>query len=118
MLKVKTFVMNSGNQLHHERLDAAINNFIAENGIKEVVDIKYSTAMSGDADNFYCLLSAMLIYREDEINPKSAVNNENSSTYAEQCEENMKSLFTKNDNIDEIAEEVGKKLLEAEENRK
>lgn len=65
MFKVKTFVMNSGNQLHHERLDAAINNFIAENGIKEVVDIKYSTSMSGDASKFYCLLSAMLIYKTD-----------------------------------------------------
>lgn len=57
--------MNSGNRLHHERLDAAVNNFIAENGIEEVVDIKYSTSMSGDANNFYCLLSAMLIYKNE-----------------------------------------------------
>ena len=64
MLKVKTFVMNSGNHMHHERLDTAINNFIAENGIEDVVDIKYSTSMSGDASMFYCLLSAMLIYKE------------------------------------------------------
>ena len=65
MLKVKTFVMNSGNQLHHERLDDAINNFIAENGIMEVIDIKYSTSMSGDANKFYCLLSAMPIYKAE-----------------------------------------------------
>ncbi|MBQ0085225.1 MAG: sporulation protein Cse60 [Prevotella sp.] len=64
MLKVKTFIMNSGNQMHHERLDTAINNFIAENGIEDVVDIKYSTSMSGDASWSYCLLSAMLIYKE------------------------------------------------------
>ena len=63
MLKVKTFVMNSGNQAHHERLTDAINNFIEENEIKEVIDIKYSTSISGDANRFYCLLSAMLIYK-------------------------------------------------------
>ena len=65
MLKVKTFVMNSGNQLHLERLDDAINNFIAENGIMEVIDIKYSTSISGDANKFYCLLSAMPIYKAE-----------------------------------------------------
>ena len=46
MIKVKTFVIkNSNNPLHHERLDGVINNFLAENDI-EVVDIKYSTAMT------------------------------------------------------------------------
>ena len=110
MIKVKTFVMNSGNQLHHKQLDAAINKFIEENEITEVVDIKYSTSMSGDANKFYCLLSAMLIYRENNINPKSAVNNEKSSTYAEQCREGMERMFEIGEHLDEISEQVAERL--------
>ncbi len=61
MIKVKTFIMKgSTNPLHHERLDNAINNFIAENNI-EVVDIKYSTSLS---DQHSWIPSAMLIYKE------------------------------------------------------
>lgn len=59
MIKVKTFIMNSCNRLHHERLDNAINDFIAENNV-EVVDIKYSTSL----DQGSWIPSAMLIYKE------------------------------------------------------
>lgn len=67
MIKVKTFVIkNSDNPLHHERLDEAINNFLAENSI-EVVDIKYSTAMASNAQSSYMWKpSAMLIYKEKD----------------------------------------------------
>lgn len=65
MIKVKTFVMNSQNPLHHERLDIGINNFIESNNI-EVVDIKYSTAVTaGSNGNLYWYPSAMLIYKEN-----------------------------------------------------
>ncbi len=64
MIKVKTFVLNSGNQLHHARLDEMINKFIEENNINDIVDIKYTTSMAGDSGRFFCLISAMLIYRE------------------------------------------------------
>lgn len=105
IVKVKTFVMNSGNRLHHGRLDAAINNFIVENGIEEVVDIKYSTSMSGDANNFYCLLSAMLIYRDNKVESKPSANDEKPS-YAEECRENMRRILEMGNHIDEISEEL------------
>lgn len=108
--------MNSGNRLHHERLDAAVNNFIAENGIEEVVDIKYSTSMSGDANNFYCLLSAMLIYRDNKVESQPSANDEKPS-YAEECRENMRRILEMGDHIDEISEELEKRLLEAEAKR-
>ena len=64
MTKVKTFVMNSQNILHHERLDAIINKFLEENDI-EVVDIKYSTCGCVDSmDRTHWMPSAMLIYNE------------------------------------------------------
>lgn len=44
MTKVKTFIANSYNPLHHEKLDNSINKFLEENDI-EVVDIKYSTCL-------------------------------------------------------------------------
>lgn len=40
MIKVKTFIANSFNPLHHEKLDNSINKFLEENDV-EVVDIKY-----------------------------------------------------------------------------
>jgi len=59
MVKVKTFVLNSGNaQCHHSQLDDNINKFIEENDI-EVIDIKYSSAGYGDCG---VQLSAMVIY--------------------------------------------------------
>ena len=64
MIKVKTFLMNSTNPLHHERLDRAINSFIETNNI-EVVDIKYSTSCSSNGNGTYNWIpSAMLIYKE------------------------------------------------------
>ncbi len=49
IIKVKTFVIKSSVNPHqHERLDGAINKFLAENDI-EVVDIKFSTAMAPNA---------------------------------------------------------------------
>lgn len=59
MTRVKTFIMNSGNHLHHERLERVINHFLEENDV-EVIDIKYSTAIN--SDNGYCVFSAMMIY--------------------------------------------------------
>lgn len=59
MIKVKTFVMNSGNPLHHDRLENMINKFLAENEV-EVIDIKYSTTV---LNGNYWLPSAMLIYK-------------------------------------------------------
>ena len=44
MIKVKTFIANSYNPLHYEKLDNSINKFLEENDI-EVVDIKYSTCL-------------------------------------------------------------------------
>ena len=65
MIKVKTFISNSTNPLHHDRLDNQINAFLAANDI-EVVDIKYSTsaAVVGSGVNFYP--SALLIYKTKE----------------------------------------------------
>lgn len=65
MVQVKTFVMNSNNPLHHERLDKLINNFIKENDI-DVIDIKYSTtaASASGSLGFLWIPSAMLIYKE------------------------------------------------------
>lgn len=62
MIKVKTFVTNSYNPLHHERLDAQINKFIEENDI-EVVDIKYSTTSAWNGAATVWIPSAMLIYK-------------------------------------------------------
>lgn len=59
-MKVKTFVPNSGNTCHHDRLDIMINKFLEENDI-DVIDIKYSTAF---VNNNYWIQSAMLIYNE------------------------------------------------------
>lgn len=109
MIKVKTFVMNSGNQLHHERLDNAINNFITENEV-EIIDIKYSTSIS----NNYCLISAMLIYKTPNTETTTSAKEEKRPTYAEECRESMRRLFEMNDNIDKINEEIAQKLLEAE----
>lgn len=108
MLKVKTFVMNSGNQLHHKQLDAAINKFIEENEITEVVDIKYSTSMSGDAGRFYCLLSAMLIYREGKMKVEPSANEEVPLTYSEQCRESMRRILEMD--VDEINEQLAQRL--------
>ena len=67
MIKVKTFVMRDCNCLHLDKLDKQINFFISENRI-EVVDIKYSTAMSGDNGITYWKASALLIYKEEDDN--------------------------------------------------
>ena len=63
MVKVKTFLMNSHNPLHHERLDKLINKFFEENDI-DVIDIKYSTAAVAGANGVSWIPSAMLIYKE------------------------------------------------------
>ena len=62
MIKVKTFIPNSQNPIHINRLDSSINAFIEENDI-EVIDIKYNTSVvyTGSAIQYYP--SAMLIYR-------------------------------------------------------
>lgn len=63
-IKVKTFIMNSQNPLHHERLDNSVNAFIEANNI-EVVDVKYSTCATPSANGGYLWIpSAMLLYRE------------------------------------------------------
>ena len=63
MIKVKTFVTNSYNPLHHDRLDNSINKFLEENDV-EVVDIKYSTCCCADTmGNFQWIPTAMLIYK-------------------------------------------------------
>jgi hypothetical protein len=67
MIKIKTFVMNSQNPLHHERLDNSINNFVKSNNI-EVVDVKYSTSVTTGSDGrHYWYPSAMLIYKENNL---------------------------------------------------
>lgn len=63
MIKVKTFVMNSANTIHHERLDKAINSFIESNNV-EVVDIKYSTCCCSNGNGTNWIPSAMMIYKE------------------------------------------------------
>ena len=64
MIKVKTFVMNSMNILHHERLDDRINHFLEENAV-EVIEIKYSTCCGvNSGDKVSWIPSAMLIYKE------------------------------------------------------
>ena len=63
MTKVKTFVTNSFNPLHHEKLDNSINKFLEENDI-EVIDIKYSTCCCTDSvGRFQWMPTAMLIYK-------------------------------------------------------
>ena len=63
MIKVKTFVTNSYNPLHHDRLDNSINKFLEENDV-EVVDIKYSTCCCVDTmGKFQWIPTAMLIYK-------------------------------------------------------
>lgn len=63
MTKVKTFVNNSYNPLHHDRLDNYINKFLEDNDV-EVVDIKYSTSCCADSmGRFQWIPSAMLIYK-------------------------------------------------------
>ena len=64
MIKVKTFVSNSWNSVHHERLDEQINAIVASKNI-EVVDIKYcmSTTVSDGRSSFFH--SALLIYKEN-----------------------------------------------------
>ena len=63
MIKVKTFIPNSQNPVHINRLDSFINAFIEENDI-EVIDVKYDTAAvyTGNAVLYYP--SAMLIYKK------------------------------------------------------
>ncbi len=64
MVKVKTFVTNSFNPLHHEKLDNSINDFLSKNDI-EVVDVKYNSSLAADGKgSVYYDHSAMLIYRE------------------------------------------------------
>lgn len=64
MIKVKTFVTNSLNPSHNEKLDNSINLFLSRNDI-EVVDIKYSSSLAVDGNGkIYFNHSAMLIYRE------------------------------------------------------
>ena len=63
MIKVKTFVTNSYNPVHHDRLDNSINKFLEENDV-EVVDVKYSTSCCADSmGRFQWIPSAMLIYK-------------------------------------------------------
>lgn len=62
MIQVKTFISNSNNPLHHERLDTAINKFLTENDV-EVIDIKYSTCCAYNGMNVNWIPSAMLIYK-------------------------------------------------------
>lgn len=62
MIKVKTFFPNSQNPSHSERLDRAINDFLANNDIT-FVDIKYSTANNGSNSLYY---SAMLVYETND----------------------------------------------------
>ena len=64
MTKVKTFVTNSQNILHHDRLDNSINKFLEENNI-EVIDIKYSTCSCTDSmGKISWIPTTMLIYNE------------------------------------------------------
>ena len=66
MIKVKTFVTNSYNPLHHERLDAQINKFIEENEV-EVVDVKYSTSCCTDTTGkIQWIPTAKLIYKKNK----------------------------------------------------
>jgi hypothetical protein len=63
MIKVKTFITNSYNPVHHDRLDNSINKFLEENDV-EVVDVKYSTSCCADSmGRFQWIPSAMLIYK-------------------------------------------------------
>lgn len=66
MIKVKTFVTNSKNIAHHERLDNAINAFLESNNV-EIVDIKYSTCCYMNANGAECwILTALMIYNDKQ----------------------------------------------------
>lgn len=68
MTKVKTFIINSNNPLHHARLDDAVNKFIEDNNV-DVIDIKYSTtATTNSMGNALWFPSAMLIYKSHKNN--------------------------------------------------
>lgn len=62
MIQVKTFILRSHNELHHEKLDNQINTFLIENDVK-VIDIKYSSSITGEGA---CHMSAMLIFDEQK----------------------------------------------------
>ena len=56
-MKVKVF-----DEMHEKDLEEAINSFIEETEIKEVIDIKYSVSTSVySEEQIYCF-SAMIIY--------------------------------------------------------
>ena len=66
MIKVKTFVTNSKNIAHHERLDNAINAFWESNNV-EIVDIKYSTCCYMNANGAECWIpTALMIYNDKQ----------------------------------------------------
>lgn len=66
MIKVKTFIPNSQNPLHLNRLDSLINAFIAENNI-EVIDIKYDTSVVNTESGIIYYPSAMLLYKTKDV---------------------------------------------------
>ena len=63
MTKVKTFVTNSYNPAHHDRLDNSINKFLEDNEV-EVIDVKYSACCCLDSmGKLQWIPTAMLIYK-------------------------------------------------------
>lgn len=64
MIKVKSFVPNSFNHQHHEKLNDAINHFIQTNSI-EVIDIKYASSICDDIGRISFSHSALLIYKDN-----------------------------------------------------
>lgn len=57
-MKVKIF-----DEGHEKDLEASINDFLRENDEKEIIDIKFQTAISVfSEEQIYCF-SAMIIYR-------------------------------------------------------
>ena len=59
-MKVKIFTFKGPENVASDKLEGLVNNFISENNI-DVVDIKYSTAMTENPYPHYSI-SAMIIY--------------------------------------------------------
>ena len=47
-----------------KRLDEQINQFIKDNDIQKVIDIKYSPLVTGSLNNLICSMTTLLIYED------------------------------------------------------
>ncbi len=64
MLKTKEFFNVQTIDKEYEPLEDVINEFVEENNIKEIIDIKYNKTIEFDSyNNLYLLTSALIVYK-------------------------------------------------------